>query len=258
MTGDSLSVFSRVRLYTAIYPEGDVADSTEIFSLDPVGQRNVFPVLSLKELSLKQLPSVKPLRYQSPIALVLGAKLKISPATIAQEICQGSIGKGDLYLSCNDAGWITLTWEMQALWEVLAQVCEGFVGLVGVELPFFGWQVADRVRSLREQLRSLHPEFDVSGFVALDAIERLPDPLWGLLEAMVVFFDRLSDFPARSSNPALATLLSELRSLCDAFEQMHRQIPLFSVATSVSDRYAVWLVLGWFQQIFADRKITDK
>ncbi len=254
MTGDSLSVFSRVRLYTAIYPEGDVADSTERGFLNQVGSRKVYPVLSLRELSLKRLPSVNPLRYQSPIALVLGAKLKISPATIAQEICQGSVGKGDVHLSCNEMGWLTLTWERRVFLRALAQVCDGFGGLGVVELPFWLWQVADRVRSLREQLRSLHPEFDSSGFTALDSIERLPPPIWDLLEAMVVFFDRLSDL----SDPSLVMLLSETRSLCDGFEQMHRQIPLFSVQTSADDRYAVWLVLGWFQQILKSRKTTDK
>lgn len=238
MTGDSLSVFSRVRLYTAIYPEGDVADSTESFFRNCVELRTDSPVLSLRELSLKRLPSVNPLRYQSPIALRLGARLKISPVTIAQAICQGSVAMDDLDFSWNAAGWITLTWESAEMMRILAELC-GRSG--GVEkVPFWLWQVDDRVRSLRAQLRSFHPEFDALYYIPTD---QMSDPVQRLLEAMVVFFDRRSeDKPYKGES-------GELRSLCDAFEQMYRQIPLFSVATSVSDRYAVWLVLGWFQEI---------
>ncbi len=254
MTGDSLSVFSRVRLYTAIYPEGDVADSTESFFRNCVGLQTDFPVLSLREITLKRLPSVNPLRYQSPIALSLGAKLKISPATIAQAICQGSVAMGDLDFSWNEAGWITLTWESAAMVEVLARLCVGFgvegFGVLAAGGPFWLWQVDDRVRSLRSQLRLLHPEFDSLSYMSIDQI---PDPVQGLLEAMVVFFDRRSEGKASEGKASKGKVSKgesgELRSLCDAFEQMYRQIPLFSVATSVSDRYAVWLVLGWFQEI---------
>ncbi len=245
MTGDSLYVFSRVRLYTAIYPEGDVADSTESFFRNCVGLRTDFPVLSLREITLKRLPSVNPLRYQSPIALSLGAKLKISPATIAQAICQGSVATLDLDFSWNEAGWITLTWESAEMVRALAKLCGASGGVLESLVPFWLWQVDDRVRSLRSQLRSLHPEFEALSYMSID---QMPDPVQGLLEAMVVFFDRRSEGKA-SEGKASKGESGELRSLCDAFEQMYRQIPLFSVATSVSDRYAVWLVLGWFQEI---------
>jgi hypothetical protein len=250
MTGDSLSVFSRVRLYTAIYPEGDVADSTESFFCDRMEPRTDFPVLSLRELALKRLPSVNPLRYQSPIALVLGARLKISPATIAQTICQESVAKkGGVDLSWNQEGWITLTWDPRAFWGALAEICDGEICDGVAEWTFEGWRVADRVRSLRSQLLLLHPEFSSAVWGLGNGIERMPDPVQDLLEAMVDFFDRRSE--GKSG-------LGEWRSLWDGFEQMHRQIPLFSVATSVDDRYAVWLVLGWFQQILKLRETTDK
>lgn len=249
MTGDSLSAFSRVRLYTAIYPEGDVADSTESFFRDRMEPRTDFPVLSLREMTLKRLPSVNPLRYQSPIALLLGARLKISPATIAQAICQGSVAKVDLELSWNEMGWITLTWDPRAFWQALGEMCDGVGGDGVMEWGFEGWRVADRVRSLRAQLLLLHPEFSSAVWGLGNGIERMPDPVQDLLEAMVDFFDRRSE--GKSG-------LGEFRSLWDGFEQMHRQIPLFSVATSVDDRYAVWLVLGWFQEILKVRETTDK
>lgn len=260
ITGDSLSAFSRVRLYTAIYPEGDVADFTESFFCNDVGLRTISPVLSLRDLSLKRLPSVNPLRYQSPIALVLGAKLHLSPMAIAQAICQGSVAIDDvaiddvamdgLELSWNELGWITVTWESGAMTRALARLCAGLqaeglqaeslqAGGLQAGVPFWLWQVGDRVRSLRDQLRSLHPEFEPSSNVSTAG---MPDPVWELLEAMVVFFDRRSEGKS-------GKLEGEIRSLCHAFEQMHRQIPLFSVETSVIDRYTVWLVLGWFQQI---------
>ncbi len=248
MTDDSLSAFSRVRLYTAIYPEGDVADSTESFFCNCLEHWADFPVLSLREMKLKRLPSVNPLRYQSPIALFLGAKLKMAPATIAQAICQESVATDDLNLSWNEVGWITVTWASAAMMQALEQLCRESV-VVETAVPFWLWQVSDRVRSLREQLRSLHPEFEVFDLELSISMNKIPDPAWGLLEAMVVFFDRRSEGQS---------LLGELRSLCDAFEQMHRQIPLFSVETSVGDRYAVWLVLGWFQRILGFRGTTDK
>jgi hypothetical protein len=247
MTVDSLSVFSRVRLYTAIYPEGDVADSTESFFRDRMELGTDFPVLSLRELPLKRLPSVNPLRYQSPIALVLGARLKISPATIAQAICQESVAKLDLELSWNHEGWITLTWEPRAFWRALGVICDGVICDGVMEWGFDGWRVDDRVRSLRAQLLLLHPEFSSAVWGSGEAIQRMPDPVQDLLEAMVDFFDR------RSEGQVLA-----FRSLWDGFEQMHRQIPLFSVVTSVDDRYAVWLVLGWFQRILKLCNTTDK
>ncbi len=253
MTGDSLSVFSRVRLYTAIYPEGDVADSTESFFHNCRVPQTTFPVLSLRDLPLKRLPSVNPLRYQSPIALSLGAKLKISPRTIAQVICQGSVATSDatsdLDFSCNEMGWITVTWESAAMVRALAGLCEGMKGEGGDDMPFWLWRSVDRVQSLRAQLRSLHPEFDS---LCCDATGQMPDPVQGLLEAMVIFFDR------RSEGKASEGKSGDYRSLCDAFEQMYRQIPLFSVVTSVDDRYAVWLVLGWFQKILPFRETTDK
>jgi hypothetical protein len=249
MTGDSLSVFSRVRLYTAIYPEGDVADSTESFFRDRMEPRKDFPVLSLREIPLKRLPSVNPLCYQSPIALVLGARLKIPPATIAQAICQESVAKPDVDFSWNERGWITLTWEPRAFWRALGEICDGEICDGVMEWGFEGWQVADRVRSLRAQLLLLHPEFGARGSDSIDEIQRIPDPVQDLLEVMVDFFDRRSE--GRSG-------LEAFRSLWDGFEQMHRQIPLFSVTTSVDDRYVVWLVLGWFQRILKLRESTDK
>lgn len=278
MTVDSLSVFSRVRLYTAIYPQGDVVDFTEDLSRISLKQKVSFPVLPLSQLSLKRLPTVNPLRYQSPIALVLGAKLGVPPGSIAQMICQESMAKSEsksesgsesgseITFDHNDLGWITLTWDRCAVGRVMAQLCGDWAahGWNRTARPFWLWQMTDRVRSLKAQLRSVYPVLDL----ALDP-EQAPsldwmtnwmtdmsEPIQDFLEALVIFFDRLSDGGAGSAEFSSQVVdLAVLRSLGDAFERMHRQVALFHPQLSRVDRDAAWCLLSWFQAIL---KISDE
>jgi hypothetical protein len=253
MSIDSLSVFSRVRLYTAIYPQGDVVDITENFSTRSTEDLIEFPVLSLRELSIKPLPSVNPLRYQSPIALFLGAQLKIAPKSIARTICQESLAEDGLQLSYDDRGWITLTWDEAKMLEILREVSHSFkenhqLSIALGDCPFWLWQLRERSRSLMDDLRLLHPSCESP---EMNNCGSWPVPLQDLLEAVVRFFDRLSLF----DRPTDQTVIKEYQTLKAAFERLHQKVPVFSPQISRVERSAVLLVLECFQGILEGLKI---
>ena len=246
MDTSSLRIFSRVRLHTAIYLQGEVADITEtISSIWPI-EWDQLPVLSRIDIPLKRLPGVNPLRYQSALCLMLSAHIGQPFETIAQIICDGS-GSGVPQLSVDNGGWITVTWETRSLYEALDRIFAEEVSMsLNPLIPFCLWQTHARCRSFRSQYKlSLKSE-------DLDLNQPMPPTMpkaaEALLEAVIHLSDRLDDGSQPLANKALQR---EIYQICQCFDQVHGQIPLFNPHLSESDRYLFYRLLGWLQPLLA-------
>jgi hypothetical protein len=239
MNTNSLRVFSRLRLHSVIYPPGEVADITEtIASIWPIEWER-FPILSQIDIPLKRLPGVNPLRYQSAISLMLSARLDQPFETISQIICDCA-GSGVPRLSVENVGWITLTWETHSLYEALDRIfAEDLSMSLNPLIPFYLWQTYARCRSIRSQHEILHPNSE-----NLDLDLPMPEAAQALLEAVIHLLDRLDD----SVRPLMGVALQrEIRQICQCFDQVHGQMPLFNPDLSASDRHLFHRLLGWLQ-----------
>lgn len=243
MNTNSLRIFSRFRLYNAIYLPGESADITEtISSIWPI-EREQIPGLSLTDISLKRLPGVNPLRYQSAISLMLAARLDQPFETISQIICE-SAGSGVPRLSAGNVGWITVTWEAGSLYKALDCIFAEDLSLsLDPLIPFCLWQTYARCRSLRSQHEILY-----SNSENLDLDWPMPRVAQALLEAVIHLSDRLDD-PVR---PIMGMVLQrEIRQICQCFDQVHGQMAIFNPDLSESDRYLFHRLLGWLQLLLA-------
>ena len=241
MNASSLRVFSQVRLHTAIYPRGDVADITEtIDSIWPIDWDQL-PVLSRIDIPLKRLLGVNPLRYQSAICLMLSPRLGQSFETIAQIICERG-GSGVPRLSGGNVGWITLTWETGPLYETLDRIFVDDLSMsLNPLLPFCLWQTHSRCRSIRSQC-------NLSDLKSKDLDQPMPESAQALLEAVIHLLDRLDD-PLR---PLMGKALQrEIRQICQCFDQVHGQMPIFNPHLSASDSHLFYRLLGWLQALLA-------
>ena len=248
MNASSLRVFSQVRLHTAIYPRGDVADITEtIDSIWPIDWDQL-PVLSRIDIPLKRLLGVNPLRYQSAICLMLSPRLGQSFETIAQIICERG-GSGVPRLSGGNVGWITLTWEIRSLYETLDRIfAEDLSMSLNPLIPFCLWQTYARCRSIRLQHKLLDLNSNDLDSNDLDLDQPMPESAQALLEAVIHLLDRLDD-PLR---PLMGKALQrEIRQICQCFDQVHGQMPIFNPHLSASDSHLFYRLLGWLQALLA-------
>ncbi len=245
MNTNSLRIFSRVRLHRAIYPSGEVADITETMaSIWPIDWERL-PVLSRIDIPLKRLPGVNPLRYQSAISLMLSARLGQSSETISQIICDCA-GSGVPRLSLGNVGWITLTWETSSLYKALDRIfAEDLLMSLNPLIPFCLWQTHARCQSLRSQHEISHLNSNSKDW---DLDLSMPEVAQALLEAVIHLLDRLDD-PARPLRGV--ALQREIRQICQCFDQVHRQMPIFNPDLSESDRYLFHRLLGWLQALLA-------
>lgn len=243
MDTNSLRIFSRVRLHRAIYPSGEVADITETMaSIWPIDWEPL-PVLSRIDIPLKRLPGVNPLRYQSAISLMLSARLGQPFETISQIICDCA-GSEVPRLSVGNVGWITLTWETRSLYEALDSIfADDLLMSLNPLIPFCLWQTYARCRSLRSQHEILHPNSK-----GLDLDLPMPEVAQALLEAVIHLLDRLDD-PVRALKGM--ALQREIRQVCQCFDQVHGQMPIFNPDLSESDRHLFHRLLGWLQALLA-------
>lgn len=243
MNTNSLRIFSQFRLHGAIYPSRELADITEtIASIWPIeGER--LPVLSHIDIPVKRLPGVNPLRYQSAISLMLSARLGQPFETISQIICDG-VGSGVPRLSVGNVGWIILTWEAHSLYEALDRIfAEDLSMSLNPLIPFCLWQTHARCRSLRSQHETLHANSE-----DLDLDLPMPKSTQALLEAVIHLLDRLDD-PVR---PLMGMALQrEISQICQCFDQVHGQMPIFNPDLSTSDRHLFHRLLGWLQLLLA-------
>ncbi|MCY7406476.1 MAG: hypothetical protein LH631_03610 [Alkalinema sp. CAN_BIN05] len=243
MNATSLRILSQIRLYSAIYPRGDAADITEaIDSIWPI-EWDQLPVLSRIDIPLKRLPGVNPLRYQSAISLMLSARLGQPFETIVQIICERA-GSEVPQLSVGNVGWITLTWETRSLYETLDRIfAEDLPMSLNPLIPFCLWQTHARCRSIRSQ----HKLLDLKSN-DLDLDQPMPESAQALLEALIHLLDRLED-PLR---PLMGKALQrEIHQICQCFDQVHGQMPIFNPHLSESDCYLFYRLLGWLQALLA-------
>jgi hypothetical protein len=243
MNTNSLRIFSQIRLHDAIYPRGDIADITEtIDSIWPI-EWDQLPVLSRIDIPLKRLPGVNPLRYQSAISLMLSARLGQPFETIVQIICERA-GCGVPRLSGGNVGWITLTWEIRSLYETLDRIfAEDLSMSLNPLIPFCLWQTHARCRSIRSQYKVLDLKSN-----DLDLNQPMPESAQALLEALIHLLDRLDD-PLR---PLMGKALQrEIHQICQCFNQVHGQMPIFNPHLSESDCHLFYRLLGWLQALLA-------
>jgi hypothetical protein len=241
MNANSLRIFSQIRLHSAIYPRGNIADITEtIASIWPI-EGDKFPILSRIDIPLKRLPGVNPLRYQSAISLMLSARLGQPFETIAQIICERG-RSGVPRLSGGNVGWITLTWETGPLYETLDRIfVEDLSMSLNPLLPFCLWQTHSRCRSIRSQ-------YNLSDLKSKDLDQPMPESAQALLEALIHLLDRLDD-PLR---PLMGKALQrEIHQICHCFDQVHGQVPIFNPHLSASDSHLFYRLLGWLQALLA-------
>lgn len=245
MNANSLRIFSQIRLHSAIYPRGDIADITEtIASTGPI-EGAKFPVLSRIDIPLKRLSGVNPLRYQSAISLMLSARLGQSFETTAQIICDRG-RSGVPRLSVGNGGWITLTWETAPLYETLDRIFVEDLSMslnpsLNPLLPFCLWQTYSRCRSIRSQC-------NLSDLNSKDLDQLMPEAAQPLLEALIHLLDRLDD-PLR---PLMGKALQrEIHQICQCFDQVHGQVPIFNPHLSASDSHLFYRLLGWLQALLA-------
>ena len=243
----SLRIFSRVRLHTAIYPQGEVADITETISSIWPMEWDRLPVLSRIDIPLKRLPGVNPLRYQSALCLMLSAYIGQPFETIAQTLCAGA-GVGVPELSVENGGWITVTWEARSLYEALDHIFAEEVSMsLNPLIPFCLWQTHARCQSLRSQ----HKQFPLKNEelnLNRPIPPSMPKSAEALLEAVIHLSDRLDD---RSRPLASRALQREIHQICQCFDQVHGQMSLFSPYSSESDAYLFYRLLGWLQALLA-------
>lgn len=246
MNTNSLRIFSRFRLHGALYPSGEVGDIAEtIASIWPI-EWEQFPILSQADIPLKRLPGVNPLRYQSAISLMLSARLGQPFETISQIICGGA-ESGVPRLSGGNAGWIILTWEARSLYETLDCIfAEDLSMSLNPLIPFWLWQTHARCRSLRSQHEILHPDSADSDDLNLDL--PMPKSTQALLEAVIHLLDRLDD-PVRPLTGM--ALQREIGQICQCFDLVHGQMPIFNPDLSASDRHLFHRLLGWLQLLLA-------
>lgn len=249
MDTSSLRIFSRVRLHTAIYPQGEVADITETISSIWPMEWGRLPVLSRIDIPLKRLPGVNPLRYQSALCLMLSPRLGQPFETIAQMVCEGA-GAEVPQLNVENGGWITVTWEVRSLYEALDRIfAEDLSMSLNPLIPFCLWQTHARCRSFRSQYKSQHELFLKSEELDQQLMPpTMPKPAEALLEAVIHLSDRLDD----SLRPLMGNALQrEIHQICQCFDQVHAQIPLFNPQLPESDRYLFYRLLGWLQALLA-------
>ena len=249
MDTSSLRIFSQFRLYRAIYPQGDLGDITETISpIWPI-EWDELPVLSRIDIPLKRLPGVTPLRYQSAISLMLSARLGQPLETIVKIICEGA-GCGVPRLSVGNVGWIILTWETRSLYETLDRIfAEDLSMSLNPLIPFCLWQTHARCRSIRSQhqLLDLKSKVDLKSR-DLDLDQPMPESAQALLEALIHLLDLLDD-PLR---PLMGiTLQREIHQICQCFDQVHGQMPIFNPHLSESDCHLFYRLLGWLQALLA-------
>lgn len=239
MNANSLRIFSQIQLHSAIYPRGSIADITEtIASIWPI-EGDKFPILSRIDIPLKRLPGVNPLRYQSAISLMLSARLGQPFETIAQIICERG-RSGIPRLSVGNVGWITLTWETAPLYETLDRIfLEDLSMSLNPLLPFCLWQTHSRCRSIRSQ-------YNLSDLKSKDLDQPMPESAQALLEALIHLLDRIDD-PLR---PLMGKALQrEIHQICQCFDQVHGQVPIFNPHLSASDSHLFYRLLGWLQAL---------
>ncbi len=241
MNANSLRIFSQIRLHSAIYPRGGIADITETTaSIWPI-EWGQFPMVAQIDIPIKRLPGVNPLQYQSAISLMLSARLGKSFKTIAQIICER--GSSEVpQLSGGDVGWITLTWDTQSLYQLLDFIfAEDLSISLSPLIPFCLWQTHARCRSLRSQ-------YNLSDLKSKDPDQPMPESAHALLEAMIHLLDRLDD-PLR---PLMGKALQrEIHQICQCFDQVHGQMPMFNPHLSESDCHLFYRLLGWLQALLA-------
>ncbi len=241
MNANSLRIFSQIRLHSAIYPRGNIADITETSASTWPIEGDKFPVLSRIDIPLKRLPGVNPLRYQSAIALMLSARLGQPFETIAQIICERGCS-GVPRLSVGNVGWITLTWETGPLYETLDRIfVEDLSMSLNPLLPFCLWQTHSRCRSIRSQ-------YNLSDLKSNDLDQPMPEAAQALLEALIHLLDRLDD-PLRPLRGK--ALQREIHQICQCFDQVHGQVPIFNPHLSASDSHLFYRLLGWLQALLA-------
>ena len=82
----------------------------------------------------------------------------------------------------------------------------------------------------------------------LDLDQPMPESAQALLEALIHLLDRLDD-PLR---PLMGiTLQREIHQICQCFDQVHGQMPIFNPHLSASDSYLFYRLLGWLQALLA-------
>ncbi len=242
MNTTSLLILSRVRLYTAIYPQGEVADITETISSIWPTEWNLIPVLSPIDFPLKRLPGVNPLRYRSALSFALSAGLGQPVEIIAQIICQRA-GSGVPWLSVGSVRWIIITWEARSLYEALDRIfAEDLSIALNPLTPFCLWHTHARCQSIRSQYKALLKSDE------LDLHQPMPTSAHALLEAVIHLLDRLDD-PLRPLTGK--ALQQEIRQICQCFDQVHGQMPIFNPHRSESDGHLFYRLLGWLQSLLA-------
>jgi len=76
----------------------------------------------------------------------------------------------------------------------------------------------------------------------------MPESAQALLEALIHLLDRLDD-PLR---PLMGKALQrEIHQICQCFNQVHGQMPIFNPHLSESDRHLFYRLLGWLQALLA-------
>jgi len=174
---------------------------------------------------------------------MLSARLGQPLETIVQIICERA-GSGVPRLSMGNIGWITLTWETRSLYETLDRIfAEDLPMSLNPLIPFCLWQTHARCRSIRSQ----HKLLDLKSN-DLDLDQPMPESAQALLEALIHLLDRLED-PLR---PLMGKALQrEIRQICQCFDQVHGQMPIFNPHLSESDGHLFYRLLGWLQALLA-------
>jgi hypothetical protein len=268
MTLDSLRTFLRVRLYTAISLTVDIVDTTEMAPFPDPGINRSYsaPALlsSYAQIPLHRLPGTAPVRYQSAIALKLAARMKESPLAIAQQICDAYDTSAIPYwrtsIEANVTGWLILSLDCTDLTEFLNQSLTVPSRPLNVEkleeknLPFLIWHTYQRCRSLRSHLKR-------SGFSRFSGFSGFQEVQWGvpqgrLVETLLDWMDQADEADELNDRSKSSWLSSSayqpssyklLLNLCQAFDQLHRQVPLFHPATPREAQIQFLQCLDWVQ-----------
>jgi hypothetical protein len=251
MTLSSLRTFLRVRLYTAISRTIDIVDTTEMLSVSVIREnRSVAALigsLELAQIPLQRLPGSVPTRYQSAIALKLAAKTQSDPVPLAQQICAAYDTSltfpPPITLETNATGWLTLSMPFTDLLDFLDHtLCPVDSPPNLADLPFPIRHTYMRCESLRSHLL---PRLSRTAEIVNSTVNPPVEMAWisvreNLIESLLDWMD--------AQDCARPSTRASLLPLCDAFDRLHRQVPLFHPATSPETQQAFLQCLTWVQR----------
>lgn len=252
----------------------DIADTTESRSSSQFrinrSSSSDLSALSPVEIPLQRLSGTNPVRYQSAMVLQLASKMTIGPQELALAICDAydtldpSLGfPGPFSIAANATGWLTFALSDTDLMAFLDQTLSNQSSVLPIsphDFPFLIWQTDQRCRSLRSHLEQNLQVCPLERNLVQDSLEthyqsdrqpdcqpdRQPDRRSNLTRsAFSALMESLLDWMDDEGHSKIPH--KTLIQVCQCFDRLHQQVPLFHPQTSRQTQHQFLRSLMWVQ-----------